>query len=223
MERCPKCDAELPPVANYCHMCGTSLHADEVAPSLPQEGEPEPEAQPEPETEPQTEPAPTAWRVQPVPGPHMIAPAFMAGLAGGFLVGVPGINNCFCLWMTACGVLAVFFFHKQFGRTALPNEAARLGAMSGFFGFLVSAVVSTVSYGLLRRSAWGLVEQMREQMRNSTDMVKPEDAKRALEMIDSPGGAFILLITFGALALFAFLALATLGGLLAGAVTARRK
>ena len=86
-----------------------------------------------PAPEPEVTPAPPDWRVTPVPGPQMVAPAFWAGIAAGVLVGVPGTSNCACLWMLGCGALAVFFFHKQFGRTVFPNEAARLGALSGFF------------------------------------------------------------------------------------------
>ncbi len=217
--RCPHCDAELPAelreVARFCPICGKMLEAEPEAaaePTAPQT------AQPEPAT------APPAWRVAPVTGPQMMAPAFMAGIAGGMLVGVPGTSNLFCLWMVGCGALAVFFFHKQFGRAALPNEAARLGVLSGFFGFVVASLVAFFSYALIRRSPFGLVDQLKEHLKRSAEsnIVKPEDAARALELIDKPGGAAVMLLSFATIYFLSFVALSMLGGLIAGALSRRR-
>jgi hypothetical protein len=218
MEHCPKCRAELPPVANFCPICGTTLKPPgESEPGQPEPGAPESGERPQPPAA-----APPAWRVSPVSGVEMLGPAAMAGIAGGFLVGVPGISACGCLWMLGCGALAVFFFHKQFKRAPLANEAAKLGVLSGFCGFLVGVVVSFISFALIRREPLGLVNALRENMEQSAKLVKPEDAQQVLDMMNSPAGAVMLLLTFAAVYLLGFLAFGILGALLAGAVSRKR-
>jgi len=227
MERCPSCDAELPAVAYFCPICGVKL--SEAAPQ-PQDRRPadqppqEPE-EPTPHSEvaPPAEVAPPGWRVTPVSGQEMLGPAFWAGIAGGALVGVPGTSSCACLWMLGCGALAVFFFHKQFSRAALPNEAGRLGVLTGFFGFLVAFLVAFLSHALIRRNLLGLVAFLREGLQGSASRVNPEDAERIRELLNSPGGGAVLLAVLATVYLFSFLAMSTLGALLAGALWRRRQ
>ncbi len=216
MEHCPKCGVELPAGANFCHICGARIE--------PQA--PPPEEPPRPVEEQLVEPpaspvAPPGWRVTPVAGVHMLGPAAAAGIAGGFLVGVPGINACACLWMVACGALAVFFFHKQFGRSPLPNEAAKLGVLSGFFGFLVMLAVAFVSYALIRRNPMGLVEWLRDSMERTAQLIKPDE--QFVQMINGPGGSALLLFGFAAGNFIAFVLLSILGALLAGSFSRRRE
>lgn len=247
MERCPSCGAELPAVAYFCPICGVKLEEAAAATPPPNKSEKEiphtPHSDPVPApsgksagTDPiggrngaelrtphsEVPPAPPGWRVAPVSGPEMLGPAFWAGIAGGVLVGVPGTSNCACLWMLGCGALAVFFFHKQFGRAALPNEAGRLGALSGFFGFLVAFLVAFLSHALIRRNPLGLVDHLRENLERSAQMVKPEESARILEVIHSPGSGAVLLAVLATVYLFTFLTLGTLGALLSGALARRR-
>ena len=229
MERCPSCDADLPAIAYFCPICGQKLEVQEEPPGdaaasedRSEEENPSTQDSAVPAPEPEVTPAPPDWRVTPVSGPLMVAPAFWAGIAAGVLVGVPGTSNCACLWMLGCGALAVFFFHKQFGRTVFPNEAARLGALSGFFGCLVAFLVALVSFALIRRSPLGLVDQLRENLERSSPMLTPEDTAQVLELINEPGGAGVLLAMLGTVYLLSFLALGTLGALLAGLLARRR-
>lgn len=226
METCPHCSSDLPPVAYFCPICGVKLVEGQPPPGpvkfRPAASDGDANGQQPGTAPPRPQVAPPGWRVSRVTGPEMLGPAFMAGLAGGVLVGVPGINNLSCLWMLSSGILAVFFFRKQFGRSALPNEAARLGVMSGFFGFLVAFFVSFLSMALIRRNPLGLVESLRENMQRSVQLVKPDDAAKIQEVLNSPGGNFILVATLATFYFFSFLALSMLGSLLAGALSRRR-
>ena len=229
MERCPSCGAEMPAIAYFCPICGQKLEVPEQPPGnvaasedQPDEGSLSTQDSTVPAPESEVPAAPPDWRVAPVSGPQMVGPAFWAAIAAGALVGVPGTSNCACLWMLGCGGLAVFFFHKQFGRTTLPNEAARLGALSGLFGCLVASLVAMVSFALIRRSTLGLVDHLRENLERSAPMLKPEDAAQIQELINAPGGAAVLLAMLAAVYLFSFLALSTLGALLAGSLASRR-
>lgn len=219
MERCRKCGAELPSVANFCPICGAQI-GQEPPPLPPETLEPE---EPRLEQPPAARAAPPGWRVAPVSGLEMLGPAAAAGIAGGFLAGVPGISACACLWMLGCGALSVFFFHKQFGRAPLPNEAAKLGVLSGFFGFLIGVLVSLVSFALIRRHPLGLIDALRENMEQSAKMVNPEDAQQMLNLMNSPAGTVTLLLAFAAVFFVGFLAFGTLGALLAGSVARRRE
>lgn len=214
MERCPVCDAELPAVAYYCPICGQKLETPR-----------EPAATPAIEDTPPPAAAPEAWRVTSVTGVQMIGPALMAGIAAGVLLGVPGTAACGMLWMIGCGALAVYFFHKQFGRAALPNEAARLGLISGFVGFLVAVTVAFLAFGLIRRAPFGLIDHLTEYLRKSADMLagsRPHDATQIQRLLASSGGAALILATLAAFYFFFFLALSTLGALLAGMMSRRR-
>ncbi len=162
----------------------------------------------------------------PVSGPQMLGPAFMAGIASGVLLGVPGTSICGLLWMLGGGVLAVFFFRKQFGRAALPNEAARLGLMSGCVGSLVAGVVAFISLAMIRRSPAGLIDHVLDYMRNSAELLKqrrPEEAAQIQQLIGSPGGAAAMLTILATFYFLFFVALSTLGGLLAGAFSRSRR
>ncbi len=248
MECCPSCGAELPAVAYFCPICGIKLSEAAPQPQVrrPADQPPQEPEEPTPHSQggagipagaagqagmpappslrtPHSEVAPQGWRVTPVSGQAMLGPAFWAGIAGGALVGVPGTSNCACLWMLGCGALAVFFFHKQFGRTALPNEAGRLGVLTGFFGFLVAFLVAFLSHALIRRNVLGLVAFLRESLEGSAGRVNPEDAERIRELLNSPGGGAVLLAVLATVYLFSFLAMSTLGALLAGALWRRRQ
>lgn len=233
MERCPYCNSELPAVAHFCPICGRKLE-EGAAPdpetgehsqaSRPESGLPaDAAATPPPAPAGQEPPPPPPWRVPPVPGSLLLGPAFMAGIAAGVLVGVPVIGDYCCLWTLGCGVLSVFFFHKQFGRHALPNEAARLGLLSGFFGFLTAFVVAFVSHALIQRDLFGMVEFLRGEFRQRAEMMKPPNADRVLEIVNSPNGGPFLLLAWATTYLFGFLAFGILGALVAGAIGRRRQ
>jgi len=231
-ERCPRCGAELPAVAYYCPICGVKLE-EAARPAAAEDKQPRAEAPGRPGQVPpeaprgsSLPPAPPAWRVPPVSGPMMLSPAFWAGVVGGVLVGVPGTNICPCLWMLSCGILAVFFFRKQFGRAALPNEAARLGVLAGFFGFLVAFVVSIIALGLIQRSPFGLVEYVQDKLKLLADayekMNRHKEAGQIRDTLATPGGLAAILMMLATIYLFSFLLLGTLGGLLAGVFSRRR-
>lgn len=224
MERCPHCNAELPPVAFFCPICGQKLAE-----------KPEAEASPNPRSEPEAgqaaappspsgEPASTGpvWQAPPAPQSTLVAPAFMAGIAAGVLAGVPVIGDFCCLWTLACGALAVFFFRVQFHKSALPHEAGRLGVMSGFFGFAVSLLVSFISHALIRRHPWGMVDYLREEFRQRAAMMNSPNADRILQMVNAPGGGPFLVLAWALTYLLGFLGMSILGALLAGAILRRR-
>jgi hypothetical protein len=228
MERCPHCNAELPPVAYFCPICGTKL-SEQPAPAA----EPEREPAPEPEQRPPAEPPPAApappstpparaWQTPPVTATMMLGPAFMAGIAAGVLAGVPELSDFCCLWTLGCGALAVFFFRVQFGRSALPHEAGRLGMLSGFFGFAVAFLVALISHALIRRQLGGLVEFLRDEFRQRAELMNSPNADRVMEVVNSPGGGPFLVLAWALTYLFGFLGMSILGALLTGAILRRR-
>jgi hypothetical protein len=228
MERCPYCNAELPPVAYFCPICGQKLSA-QPAPA----GEPEQVSASEPAQQPAAEPAPgppppppsppaQEREVLPATASIMLGSAFMAGIAAGVLAGVPQLDDFCCLWTLACGALAVFFFRVQFGRSVLPGEASRLGLLSGFFGFLVAFLVALISHALIRRQLWGLVEFLRDQFRQRAELMNSPNADRVMEVVNSPGGGPFLVLAWAITYLFGFLGMSILGALLTGAILRRR-
>lgn len=225
MERCPHCNAELPPVAYFCPICGKELDrapGQEAGADL----KPVPAKEPEPGSEPpvsQPPPPPANWSVPPVSGSLMLGPALMAGVAAGVLAGVPVIGDYCCLWTFGCGALAVVFFRMQFGRPALKHEAGRLGAISGFFGFLVAFAVAFVSHALILRHFWGMADFLREEFRQRAELMRTPNADRVMEMVNSPGGGPFLILAWIITYLSGFLLLSILGALITGAILRRRE
>jgi hypothetical protein len=224
MERCPHCNAELPPVAYFCPICGQKLAAAPEPGAQPGEGGEGAGTPPPlpPEPAPPSPPPPPAWQAPPLSGSALLGPAFMAGIAAGVLTGVPVISDYCCLWTLGCGALAVFFFRVQFGRSPLPHEAGRLGVMSGFFGFLVAFAVACISHALIRRHLWGMIDFLREEFRQRAEAMSGPNADRVLEIVNSPGGGPFLVLAWVMTYLFGFLGMSILGSLIVGALLRRR-
>jgi hypothetical protein len=170
----------------------------------------EPLPPPEPETPVTQEVFPAG--VAPPTGQELLYPAFMAAICAGVLSGVPVLNTGCCLWMSGGGVLAVYFFELKTGRPLTRlGDGARLGTITGFFGFFVAFFVNLFSQILIYRGISGVLERYHEEIARMPVSPDPQ-SKEMLAWALTPAGMAGLFITGTILFFLFFVTLSTAGG-----------
>ena len=146
--------------------------------------------------------------------------AGLAGLISAFLMFVP--LGAFGLGMIAAGALAVVFYRRRNPASNLtPGMGARLGAVSGAFGFGLFAIFSTAGT-LLFHTGGQLRAALLEAIQQSAARSSDPQAQQAIEYLKTPPGLALMMGFSMAFVLVAFLILSSLGGAM-GAAMMRRK
>lgn len=186
-ERCT-CGAQLPEDALFCHKCGKPQR------ELVAVGEIEPVSAPPPLPDvPIAAPAPpvinfhngTAVRI----ALGMGVLAFMCLLVVGQLA-LP--EALIFVWLAAAGFLAVFLYRRSTGQRLSVINGARLGWISGIFGFVIVTII--LALFVIALSEPSVVTALREQIK--TRGIPEANLDQMIEALRSPSG-----IT-GALGLF---------------------
>lgn len=175
-ERC-SCGAQLPDDALFCHKCGKPqrdiIAVDE--PELPVAPPPIPVVTP---------PPPvisfhngTAVRI----ALGMGFLAFLCLLVAGQLA-LP--QALIFVWLSAAGFLAVFLYRRSTGQRLSVMNGARLGWISGIFGFAIVTVILTIF--VIAISEPSVVEVLREQIK--TRGISEADLNQILAALHSPSG-----------------------------------
>lgn len=218
MEGYCTCGAKLADDALFCHRCGRPVR-ELVAPSD--------EPQPAVETPP----------VIAVPPPVLIpteinfhnslavricflaaALAYLCGVVLG-QIGIPAVQFLLTLVISAAaGFYAVYLYHRRSGQPLSTRNGARMGWMTGIFGFLINIVLLTFGAVALM-SKGGLAAMLQEQAASAS--LPPEAASKVQQLVETP--AFLaLLIVFILAFFFATYTLAgSLGGMLGAKVLER--
>jgi len=111
------------------------------------------------------------------------------------------------LWMLTGGPLTVALYHRRRIGRVTPRIGAKLGALTGLFGFAISGVLCVLEYVALRGNAElrSALEQQLKQVARSAP-----DAQQVIEQFLTPHGLSIALI----LLLVAFPLVSAVGGAL---------
>jgi hypothetical protein len=67
--------------------------------------------------------------------------AVIGGVVAGVLSGLPVISACCFLWAIAGGFLAIFMYMKNAPGPMMMGDAAKLGAVAGVVGAIISALL----------------------------------------------------------------------------------
>jgi len=175
-ERCT-CGAQLPEDALFCHKCGkpqreiVSVEEPEVVAAPP--------------------PVPVA-----APQPLVISfhngPAVRIALGMGFLaflcllvVGQLALPQALVfVWLAAAGFLAVFLYRRSTGQRLSVMNGARLGWISGVFGFVIVTIILTMF--VIALSEPSVVTALREQIK--TRGIPEANLDQMIEALHSPSG-----------------------------------
>lgn len=153
--------------------------------------------------------------------PGKLVPAIYGGVIIGVISGIPFLNfiNCLCCaGVLLGGFLAVFFYKSDLTeQTPLTNgDALSVGVLAGFFGAIVSTLLSAVLIytvgNLAGEAMYDLVEGLYDKM-GILDQMSPDQLEQLETMKASELSPFSILSAFIIYPLFGLL-----GGLIGYAV-----
>lgn len=129
--------------------------------------------------------------------------------------------------MLGAGALSVSLYRKQLGGSPItPGMGMKVGALAGVFGFVANAIVTTVSFVVLRNSGnlrSAMEEQMRKQMAGNSDPKVQEMMQNMLDWMNTPQGAAIMIVLVLLALGVVFVLLAAAGGALGASMSGKRR
>ncbi len=147
--------------------------------------------------------------------------AALAGLIGALLMFVP--LGALGLGMIAAGVLGVLFYRRRrFVGHLSAGAGARLGALSGMFGFGIFAVFTSIE-ALVFHSGGQLRAALLQAVEQSAARTSDPQAQQVLEYLKSPPGLALVMAMGLAVMLIFFLLLSSAGGAVTAALLRRRE
>ncbi len=119
----------------------------------------------------------------------------------------------FFLWMLAGGALAVALYRRRNPGPISPGAGARIGAISGLFGYIIFALTYSIML-LVTRGGGTLRDELMRRIQEVASRNPDPQAQEMMHRLMMPESlAFIIAIGL-VLFLFAFLALSSIGGAL---------
>lgn len=143
-------------------------------------------------------------------------------VAGGMAIAsmIPILNCGCCFWMLAGGALAVVLYSKKFGPLG-SGDGAKLGAITGLFGFGIYAVLNAGHLLILRMM--GRTNAFRDQMQKAIEESMARnpnpDAQAMMERFMTDSGMVIIVVLSMVVMFFAFTAFSALGGIIGASVS----
>jgi hypothetical protein len=206
---CHQCGAPVDDGTAFCKHCG--------APQIRVMGE-EPASDPLPpgtpaEVQPPSQPVPLDGSPGAPPGIDWSQAVPAAAIAGFFLAiswVVPFLG--FLMWLIAGGVLGIAIYRRRVPHATLtPGLGARVGAVTGLFGFGVFAVLFGLQLLVTRGS--GHFRQLLQQVIEQAGSRNPDPrTQQAIQQLMTPAGLALLVTIILVFFLAAFLALSSIGG-----------
>lgn len=124
--------------------------------------------------------------------------ALICGVGAAILSAGPLVSIGCCLWILGAGALSVSLYQKRAPGTLItPGMGMRVGALAGAFGFVVNAIVSTISFVTLRSTGdfrKAMEDQMQKQMASNPDPKVQAMMEQMFAWMSSPQGAATLIV-----------------------------
>jgi len=152
--------------------------------------------------------------------------ALLTGIGAGLLSAVPIVSLGCCLWILGAGALSAFLYQKRTPLTAVtPGMGMRIGALTGVFGFLVNAVVTTLTFVVFRSNndfRQTMQEQMNKQMAASPDPRAQQMMQQFMDWMNTPAGLATFLVIILVVLAVVFVLFSAAGGALGISMFGRR-
>ncbi|HET7185382.1 MAG TPA: zinc ribbon domain-containing protein [Terriglobales bacterium] len=209
---CHQCGAAVEDGTAFCKHCG--------APQIRIAGE-EPSTEPLPpgtpdDVQPPAEPVPLG-AVAPT-GPQSLdwSQAVPSAAAAGLFLAVSAVIPTlgFLFWLVAGGTLGVLIYRRRASHPALTaGLGARIGAVTGLFGFVIFAVIVGLEL-LATRGSGHFRELLQQVVQQAAARNGDPRAQQAIQTLMTPAGLALLFTVVLVFLLVAFLALSSIGGAL---------
>jgi hypothetical protein len=136
--------------------------------------------------------------------------AALAGLLLAVAWVIPFVG--FLLWLVACGAFGVVLYRRRAPQTSLtPGLGARIGAITGLFGFGGFAIM--LGLELLATRGSGRFRQMLQQVVEQAGARNADPrAQEVIQQLMSPAGLALLITLVLVFFLAAFIGLSSIGG-----------
>ncbi len=218
-----------------CHQCGTPV--EDGSPFCKHCGAPQIRVVGE---EPATAPLPpgTPGEAQPAAEPVSLGSGVPAGSAAGvnwsqaapaaalaglllaiaFVVPVLG----FLFWLVAGGTMGVAMYRRRIPEAGLtPGLGARIGALTGLFGFVAFAVMFAIEL-MASRGSGQFRHLLQQVIAQAASRNADPGAQQAIQQLMTPAGMALMVTILLIIFLAAFLGLSSLGGALGGWLLGRK-
>jgi hypothetical protein len=217
---CHQCAAAVEDGTAFCKHCG--------APPIRVMGD-EPAATPLPpgtpaEIQPPAEPDSLGGATTAAPLGIDWSQAVPAAALAGFFLAIAWVIPLlgFLLWLIVGGVLGITMYRRRVPQATLtPGLGARIGAVTGLFGFGVFAVLFG-SELLLSRGSGGFRQMLQQMVEQAAARNTDPRAQQAIQQMMTPAGLALLVTIVLVLFLAAFLALSSVGGALGAWLLGKR-
>jgi len=143
----------------------------------------------------------------------------MAGLVAGLAWIMPPLG--YLLWPITAGVLAVVLYKRRVPETTVSRGAgARVGAVTGLFGFVLFAILTAINLAALGS---GKIHQMMQQAFQQAAARNPNpEAQAMMQRFMTPEGIAIMFVIVFIFFLMIFVGFSSLGGAIGAALTRPR-
>jgi len=126
--------------------------------------------------------------------PSMLMPALIAGGSLGFLSGLPYSSCACCFWAAGAGFLAAFLYSKNCKGAGTEFDTGKGGVLGLLTGAVFGVVGSIVGGTITSMRGEFDAESLREGIEANPMITDPEAADQAIQMIESLGPMFFILV-----------------------------
>jgi hypothetical protein len=221
-----------------CHKCGAAV--EDGVPFCPHCNAPQIRVMASPAPAPERPAYSPALEGQPAERPLTLADLQPARLARGWqaanlaaglgalaalvvmlATGLPQLG--FIVWMLGGGMLAVLIYRRRQHLGAMTTGAgARLGARAGVMGFVIFGLLSLVQM-LAMRGSGQLRAALEQALKTSAERSGNPEAQQMVQQFLTPEGMRTLIVLGIVLMLVLFVAVSSLGGAIAAALSRKRE
>ena len=226
---CYKCQTSIDETLPFCPHCG----APQIRVASPEGDELQTTTPGSPDATPQG-PLPSSWTGSATAyNPQGAAiqwelawkGALLSGLAAAVLTILPYLAYGLCLWLLGAGALSVWLYQRRVpGTVVTPGMGMRIGAVSGMIGYVVSTVVSVVSFA---SNSQAFREAMQAQIDKSLaanpDPRAQELMRQFVGNLNTPQGLATFFVFILVVLAVAFVIFSAAGGALSASMFARRR
>ena len=147
--------------------------------------------------------------------PLAVRAAFPLAVAAALLNHLPYVHYACCLWWLGAGFLSVVVYIRRTGLPLSPGDGARLGWITGALTFAIGIIFTALSIAVAGGGS-GIREEIRRQW--MARIPQDEAARRVVEMMMSPTGLAVILVTSIVLGFLVTISVTVAGGALGAKV-----